>query len=143
MKLAKVVCACAILLITVVPVAQAEEVKVWNCITAATAGLNWRDGEWVTRPFKYVKYRVTQSGLNRFSISGLFPVDSSKWHDCPSDSFASDIITCNFRWQHFSLNTKTGTAVLSQVAGWIVGRPDTTSNYYNALFVTALKCETF
>ena len=129
MKLAKAVCACAIVLMTV---AQAEEEKVWYCAPVASGGLTFTDGAWATQTFVVEKVILKESG-NRL----IFP-DSyrdARFVDALCDPHGSDIF-CHARWppnETFQLSPEVGIATASAALG-IEGED---------MYVSIFNCETF
>ena len=132
MKLAKAVCACAILLITVVPVAQAEEERVWYCAPVASGGLRLTDGAWATQTFDAEKVIVKQIG-NRL----IFPDSyrNARFEDALCDPHGSEIF-CHARYppnETFRLSPEVGIATASAALG-IEGED---------MYVSIFNCETF
>jgi len=129
MELAKAVCACAIALM---PVAQAEEEKVWYCAPVASGGLTFTDGAWATQTFIGEKVIVKEIG-NRL----IFP-DSyrdARFEHALCDPHGSEIF-CHARYppnETFRLSPEEGMATASAAFG-IEGED---------MHVSIFKCEKF
>lgn len=133
-KFVRAVWCCGVVLMSVIPLAQAKE-RVWYCTTIDAAGFQHDEGGPTTAMVFRAsgRYVIKQSG-ERLILS--MDIMGPLRYECVE---GLGTITCTSLYRFFGLNTKTGFALwLEEKGGWLHHSP-----FRGFTALNRLKCETF